>query len=132
MSKSETTPPSQRVKEVAAALHIANEKVGAFGTTDRLSMAGSELSGSFPTNDAARRIAAAAKRMGFRVTRDAGGPQSRSFYVTVHRKSGKSIKIRCGDHPATQPVDIDVHVGDPRPGAVEWTRAVEWLEGKSI
>lgn len=90
------------------------------------------LSIMFPTHDAARRIAQAAKKLGFRVTRDAASANSRSAYVVVHRKSAKNIRVRCADHPQGRAwTDIDVHVGEPRAGAIDWQAAIECLKAKA-
>lgn len=92
---------------------------------------GPPLSSRFPTHDAASRIARAARRLGFRVSRDAASGYSRSAYVTVHQKKAKSIRVRISDHQQGRAwVDIDVHVGEPRPGAVDWQTAVLWLQGR--
>jgi hypothetical protein len=81
--------------------------------------------GSFPTHAIASRIAEAAKDMGYKVRRSAAGPKWRSAYVFCD-----AIKVRVADHPNNDMPDIDVHVGDARPGAVDWQTAVEWLRGK--
>jgi hypothetical protein len=80
---------------------------------------------SFPTHAAASKITAAARRMGYVVSRHAGGPSSRSAYVMC----GK-ITVRIADHPTDKRIDIDVHTDLPRAGSVTTDKAIEWLRGK--
>lgn len=80
---------------------------------------------TFPTHEIASRIAAAARQMGFKVSRSAAGPESRSTYVYCDK-----IKIRVADHPTKKMPDIDVHIDEPRPGSTTCAQAIEWLRGR--
>lgn len=82
-------------------------------------------SGSFPTHETASRIAEAARDMGYRVRRSAASAMWRTAYVFCG-----DIKVRVADHPNSEMPDIDVHVGEPRPGAVDCNQAIEWLRGR--
>jgi len=76
----------------------------------------------FPTHEAASQIADAARAMGYEVKRHAASPYSRSAYVFFG-----GLQIRVADHPTTKFVHIDVHVGEPRPGAVTLAKALRLI-----
>jgi hypothetical protein len=80
---------------------------------------------SLPTHADASRIAEAAKRLGYTVSRSAASPRNRSAYVFCD-----GLKVRVADHadPRGRHVDIDVHIGDAaRPGSVTAGEAIKIL-----